>query len=109
MPVKVNIKRGWSRSIESSINRGLLSLMTDIDTRSKAIAPRDTGALVNSSRIEKLTDGYAIKYGSARVPYARKRFYENKKNPQTRRYLEKAGESALRGNFGKHFKVGEQW
>lgn len=106
MPVKTNIKRNWSQSIQNNLNRGLLSLMTDIDTRSKAIAPRDTGALVNSSRIERLTDGYAITYGSARVPYARKRFYENKKNPQTRRYLAKAADSALRGNISKHFKVG---
>lgn len=104
MPVKVNINRNWSRNIERELNTGLLSLASDIQNRSKAIAPRDTGALVNSSRIQRTSNGYAITYGSARVPYARLRHFENKRNPQTTGFLAKAGESAMRGALSKHWR-----
>jgi hypothetical protein len=35
---------------------------------------------------------YIVHYGDARVPYARRRHLENKKNPQTKYYLQNAGD-----------------
>lgn len=104
MPVKVTMNRNWSRQIESQLNAGLLEMATDIHKRAVILAPVDTGALRNSGDVDRVTNGYAVRFGSARVPYARKRHFENRKNPQTRGYLAKAGESVARGNTGKYFR-----
>ena len=36
-----------------------------------------------------------VKFGDARVPYARRRHFENKKNPHTKYYLQKAGDNVV--------------
>lgn len=102
--VRMNIKPNWAGQIERSLFTGLLELATDVDTRAKILAPKDTRALVNSSTISKRGNDVQIKFGSSRVPYARKRHFENQKNPQTIGYLEKAGESVIRGNTAKYFR-----
>lgn len=69
------------------------------------LAPVDTRALVSSGVIERNgTANYTIRFGSARVPYARIRHFENKRNPQTLGYLEKAGDSVARGNVNKYLR-----
>lgn len=103
--VKLTINKNWSNNEEANLEAGLLELITDVDRRSAIIAPKDTSALVNSRRISKLSKfAYQLKYGSSRVPYARRRHYENKKNPQTLGYLDKAADSVSRGNKGKYFR-----
>lgn len=102
--VKIKMYAGWQSKVLKEVDTGLLEMTTDIHTRSTVLAPKDTRALVNSGRIGKVTGGYKVTYGSSRVPYARRRHFENKKNPQTLRYLEKAGDSVARGNVGKYFR-----
>lgn len=104
--VKVTIVPNWSGKMHKGIQLGLLELATDIDKRAKILAPKDTRALVNSALIQPstLSDTYTVKFGNSKVPYARRRHYENKKNPQTIGYLTKAGESVARGDTGKYFR-----
>jgi hypothetical protein len=103
MPVKVTMRPNWDGNIEQNLKDGVLEMATDIHRRAIVIAPKDSRALVNSGVIEPVTNGYKIKFGSSRVPYARKRHFENKKNPQTLGYLAKAGDSVARGNTAKYF------
>ncbi len=104
MPVKMTINKNWSKDIERGIKLAVLEMTTDIHRRAVVLAPKDTSALANSGVVEPITDGYRIKFGSSRVPYARIRHFENKKNPQTLGYLAKAGDSVARGDKTKYFR-----
>jgi len=105
MAVKVTYNSNWTKVIKGDwTEKGLLELTTDVHRRSKMLAPVLTRALVNSGVIESIPNGYRVKYGSPRVPYARKRHFENNKHPQTKYYLSKAGESVARGDKSKYFK-----
>lgn len=105
MKAKVTMNANWTKiQIGKWLDLGMLEMSNDIDRRSKALAPIDTSALVNSSKVEKVTDGYKISYGSGRVPYALRRYYENKKNPGTKYWLKNAADGVLRGNINKYWK-----
>jgi hypothetical protein len=104
MTVKVTINKNWSTDIERGMKVALLEMTTDIHKRSTILAPKDTRALVNSGVIEPVQDGYKVKYGSSRVPYARRRHFENKKNPGSLGYLAKAGDSVARSDKSKYFR-----
>ena len=104
MPVKVTMKPNWSGQVASQMNKGLLEMATDIHRRAVILAPIDSGALRNSGEVERVQGGYKIVFGSGRVPYARRRHFENRKNPQTKGYLAKAGDSVARGNTEKYFR-----
>ena|SRR5690606_10261736 len=105
MSFKVTPRQAREAIIGTQLDKAVASMMTDIHARSAELAPKDTRALVNSGRIiRKGSANYIVKYGSSKVPYALRRHYENKKNPQTLRYLEQAGESVTRGNLGKYFR-----
>lgn len=100
---KVTMKKGWDST--KGLERGLAEMATDIDTRAKVLAPKDTRALVNSSRIKRLSAvAYQISFGNRAVPYAYRRHYENYKNPQTLGYLSRAADSVARSDKGKYFK-----
>jgi hypothetical protein len=43
-------------------------------------------------------------FGGGGVRYARRRHFENKKNPQTLQYLYRAGDAVVRGNTDKYFR-----
>lgn len=86
------------------LNDGLLELATDIHRRAVINAPIDTGALKNSGKVEKVSKGYSISFGGPRVPYAVRRHFENRKNPQTKLYLFRAADSVMRGNIVKYWK-----
>jgi hypothetical protein len=102
MPVKVTINRNWSSNILADLEIGQLEMMTDIHKRSNILAPVDTAAMVNSSMIKRLARFVmAITYGSGRVPYARKQFFEHKTKSH---YLTKAADSVIRGNIAKYFR-----
>lgn len=86
----------------------LLEYLTTTHRDAVNIAPVQTGNLVSSGRIEPIVEiGDSLKgsvvFGSEQVPYAKKRHYENKKNPQTKGYLEKAGDKNAR-NFVRYLK-----
>lgn len=104
MPVKITMKPLWEKTIEKGLKLAVLDMSNDVKTRAVVLAPIDTRALVNSGRVEPIPDGFAIKFGSSKVPYARRRHFENRKNPQTLGYLAKAGDSVARGDKRKYFR-----
>ena len=100
---KVTMKPNWDST--AGLERGLAEMATDIDSKAKILAPKLTRALVNSGRIKKTgTAEYTISFGNSTVPYARRRHFENKKNPQTLGYLAKAGDSVARSDKSKYFR-----
>lgn len=106
MPAKLTMNRNWTRIAKGQwTQEGILEAATDIHRRAVLLAPHETGALQNSGRVEPVTGGYKISFGNGgKVPYAKRRHFENKKNPQTKRYLSRAGDSVLRGDTGKYFR-----
>lgn len=105
MSIRVKYNSNWNKVKEGKfLKEGLLEMSNDIRTRAVVIAPKVTRALANSGVVEPITNGYRIKFGSGKVPYARLRHFENKKNPQTKGYLAKAGDSVARGDKSKYFK-----
>lgn len=104
MPVKVTMKPNWDKQIESGMKRALAEMANDIRTKAVILAPIETGALKNSGVVEPVPNGYAVRFGSSRVPYARRRHFENRKNPQTLGYLAKAGDGVARSDKSKYFR-----
>lgn len=97
--------RGWEQKVIRSAQKGVLAMATDIHKRAVILAPVDTSALANSGTVKPVTNGYMIKFGSSRVPYARRRHFENEKHPATKMYLAKAADSVARSNQSKYFKI----
>lgn len=105
MTVVMKITPNWSNKTLGEIERGLAEMATDIHTRAVILAPRESGNLIASGRVARSGNmEYTVSFGSARVPYARRRHFENKKNPQTLGYLARAGESVERGDKTKYFR-----
>lgn len=75
-----NIKNAQRAMADSILNTAMIR------------APKLTGALRSDGRVEMRDTSMAIVFGDSRVPYARRRHYENKKNPQTLNYLKSAGD-----------------
>lgn len=95
----------WVGKTNQELDGAVLEMATDIDKRAKMFAPVDSSALVNSSRIAReATASYSVTFGSSAVPYARRRHYENRRNPQTLKYLERAGDSVTRGDITKYIR-----
>lgn len=104
MPVVLKVRSGWPKEIEKKMNVAVLDMSTDIHRRAVMLAPVLSRALVSSGIIEPVARGYRVKFGSSRVPYARRRHFENKKHPSTIGYLAKAGDSVARGDKAKYFR-----
>lgn len=102
--LKVSINKQWSQGVEKEMQVGLLDLTTTVHSRSNVLTPKDTRALVNSGNISPIADGYKITYGSDRVPYARRQFYENRRSSH---WLTKAADSVVRGSLAKYFRIGK--
>lgn len=101
----VTMDRGWEQNLTRNSKKGVLAMATDIHKRAVILAPVDTSALANSGAVEPVTNGYKIKFGNSRVPYARRRHFENKKHPATKMYLAKAADSVARSSQSKYFKI----
>lgn len=101
----INSKLGnWDSNKAKDLDFSLLSMVTDIHRVAVMNAPHLTGALQYSGKVKKTaTLSYEVAFGDSRVPYALRRHYENKKNPQTIGYLKNAGKS-ITANIGKYFK-----
>lgn len=99
----------WLRQTEVNADLAAMEMATDIHRIAVINAPVDKGNLVASGRIRKMARKglYAVIFGGKAngvdVPYAQRRHYENFKNPQTLRYLERAGETVNR-NRQKYFR-----
>lgn len=104
MKAKVIMNPGWNSLLEAKMKTGLIGVALDIRTRAIALAPHQSGNLRGSGIVSNILGGFAIQFGSSKVPYARRRHFENKKNPQTLLYLTRATESVARGDLGKYFR-----
>ncbi len=87
--------------LEIDLDKTVLNLATDVHSTASRLAPRDTGNLVKSGRISRVDEAhYTVTFGGDaggfNVPYARRRHFENKKNPGTIGYLEIPGRNAAR-------------
>lgn len=83
-----------------------LGMVTDIHAAASRIAPKRTRALVKSGRIVRLGHAaYRVTFGDARVPYARRRHFENKLHPGTLLYLQTPGDKIARGGIGKYWRA----
>lgn len=67
--------------------------------RARMLAPKLSGDLKSDGRVEKIAGGVSVVFGDSRVPYARKRHFENRKNPSTMHYLERAGNQTKKEGF----------
>jgi hypothetical protein len=87
--------------VNSLMAAGLQSLGSDVKKRSQILAPKDTGALRQSAKVQlnSTKDTVTISYNTA---YARRRHWENNLHPATRRYLTNALKSIK--NLNKYFK-----
>lgn len=100
----VKLNRNIFALVEKDIDKNLGSMAEDIVKLSQRYAPVETSELVTSHRVDRekstTTTSYYI---SANTPYARRRHFENRKNPQTRRYLERAGDQVVK-NPQRYFR-----
>ncbi|WP_439946508.1 hypothetical protein [Streptomyces sp. BBFR109] len=87
----------WSAKKAEQIDAALLARVTAIHRDAGNLAPVLTRALVNSGRIRKNGQGsYSVIFGGGSVKYAKRRHYQNRKNPQTLLYLQRAGDANAR-------------
>lgn len=103
----------WNQSTLKKLNANamqrLIKLGTQINNKAKSGAPYLTGALVNSIRVDTSEQDtvYVLAGGKApngaKVPYARRREYENNLHPNTRYYMKNAFQDSVR-NFKQEFK-----
>lgn len=92
--IKTNAE--WARKLSTQqLNKGGVRMMTDILRMARQNAPVKTGALRNSGRFQQTGNTHwQITFGNGRVPYARIREHENRRHPNTVRYLERAARTA---------------
>lgn len=67
--------------------------------RARALAPVLSGDLRSNGRVERIKNGARVIFGDSRVPYARRRHFENRKNPHTKNYLKRAGDTTVKDGF----------
>lgn len=95
----INVKLRHDKLIEEEsekINEALSKMGYSILNRAKMYAPVLTGALVRDGRVIESDGSVIVAFGGLNVPYARRRHYENNLHPDTRRYLERAGNEAVK-------------
>lgn len=95
----------WATNQGRTIKRAERGIANVILSRAQMLAPVDSGKLVKDGRVVKNGDHVAVRFGSANVPYARRRHFENKRNPQTLHFLTRAGDSAAKENIRKYIEV----
>ena len=67
--------------------------------RARMLAPVLSGDLKMNGRVEKIENGVSVVFGDNRIPYARRRHFENRKNPATINYLERAGDQTKKEGY----------
>lgn len=99
--------RQWLTTEGQTLKRAEKSMAQVIVNRAKMLAPVLTGALRQSGRVEQSKGKTTAIFGgkSVSVPYARRRHYENRKNPQTLRYLERAGNATAKEGVAKYINM----
>lgn len=95
----------WLKIQQVNAKNKRRSMAESIRGRASMIAPRLSGDLGQNGRVEeKGSDTSTIVFGDENVPYARRRNFENKKNPQTLNYLKNAADQLFKESAGKWFK-----
>lgn len=65
----------WIEKTEQAAQAAALEMATDIHRQATILAPRDSGDLISTGRVEKVEGGYAVTFGGSFgvifVPYAR--------------------------------------
>lgn len=99
--------RQWLADEEVVLQRTVRNMMGVTVNRAQMLAPVDKGDLRSSGRVVENKDGISAVFGGADVgvPYAKRRHFENKKNPQTLGYLKKAGDSVVKEGFKKYYQM----
>lgn len=94
MSVKVNDRLNvWAKVAEINQDDAIQAMARAIDNVAQAKAPVLSGALRSDGAVRKVQRfSYEVKFGDERVPYARRRHFENKLHPQTKYYLKNAGD-----------------
>ena len=92
------------RWADADLSKGMTRMVADLHARAVKNAPYLTGALRNSARFQSVGKlAYEVTFGNARVDYAALRERENRKNPNTRFYLRRAG-NAVRKRVHVYFQ-----
>jgi hypothetical protein len=76
---------------QAHIDDALTRMGDSILNLAQMYAPVLTGALRADGRVVKEPNSVTVRFGGFSVPYARRRHYENNKHPDTKYYLERAG------------------
>ncbi len=100
--------RQWLQQEEGRLDRTAKNMAQTMVNRGKVIAPVLSGDLVDSGRVVKnSTANYSATFGGSDVgvPYALRRNFENKKNPQTLHYSERSGDSVAKENIKKYYEM----
>jgi hypothetical protein len=92
----------WANGQNVIMKRAEQNMGSAIKNRARMLAPKLTGALRADGRVENKGDRTVVVFGSEKVPYARRRHFENRKNPQTLHYLKRAGDSVVKENIKKY-------
>ena len=108
----VKVRFAWNKnkltSLDMNTQQGLVMMGYDVANQAKRNAPYETGNLRNSIRAVRVpTGGVDIiaggNFGGKSVPYAKRREYENKKNPQTKFYMKRALNTVLQSNWQQKY------
>lgn len=95
----------WLPNTIDELDEGVLDMATDIHRASVMMAPKVERHLVNSGVIERVKLGhYRVKFGGINAPYAKRRHFENFKNPGTLLYLQTPGDQIARSGLRKYLR-----
>lgn len=98
----IDQSNGWLALEQVNLDNAVRQMANTILSDSRMLAPVLTGALRSDGNVKKEgLASYIVQYGDARVPYARRRHFENKKNPQTKYYLWNAGDRVAKQGIGR--------
>lgn len=88
--------------VNAAMKEGLLLLGKDVRKRAIVLAPKDSGDLRRSAKVDVSTTGVDSVEVSFNTEYAKRRHYENNLHPSTRLYLTNALKSIT--NVNKYFR-----
>lgn len=96
------------KKLRRDVMARLIEMGNEIANKAKEKAPYDSGDLANSIRSTEPQDGvvWVIAGGvfnGVNVPYAKRREYENNKNPHTKYYMRNAFQEVT-ANYWDYFK-----
>lgn len=98
----------WFTQESRRLDRTAKNMTQVMVNRGQMIAPVLSGDLVKSGRVVKnATASYSATFGGddVGVPYALRRNFENKKNPQTLHYSERSGDSVAKESIKKYYEM----